>query len=192
MRTQTPKYARQPTYILCLNTSFAISSHRDSASIILYIWLVTAVVFVSVFKHCWLMAGSRKNSSGARKSHGIFCNQESGNPVGTDKALCFRPVHQSVCVCVFPGGDIHSLACCRLPVCRCGSRILHSGCLHLCLQCFYAVGWATGRASSLKKTERVCVCVCVCVVLACCLSGARCRLAYAPVDATATHCLFLQ
>jgi len=86
--------------ILCLNTSFAISSHRDSASIILYIWLVTAVVFVSVFKHCWLMAGSRKNSSGARKSHGIFCNQESGNPVGTDKALCFRPVHQSVCVCV--------------------------------------------------------------------------------------------
>ena len=72
MRTQTPKYARQPTYILCLNTSFAISSHRDSASIILYIWLVTAVVFVSVFKRCWLMAGSRKNSSGVREKSWNF------------------------------------------------------------------------------------------------------------------------
>ena len=48
------------------------------------------------------------------------------------------------CLSVFPGGDIHSLACCRLPVCRCGSHILHSGCLHLCLQCFDAVVWATG------------------------------------------------
>jgi len=25
-----------------------------------------------------------------------------------------------------------------------------------------------------------------------CLSGARCRLAYGPADATATHCLLLQ
>jgi len=29
-------------------------------------------------------------------------------------------------------------------------------------------------------------------VLACYLSGARCRLAYGPADATATHCLLLQ
>jgi len=29
-------------------------------------------------------------------------------------------------------------------------------------------------------------------VLACYLSGARCRLAYGPADASATHCLLLQ
>jgi len=29
-------------------------------------------------------------------------------------------------------------------------------------------------------------------VLVCCLSGARCRLAYGPADATATHRLLLQ
>ena len=29
-------------------------------------------------------------------------------------------------------------------------------------------------------------------VLACCLSGAKCRVAYGPADATATHCLLLQ
>ena len=29
-------------------------------------------------------------------------------------------------------------------------------------------------------------------VLVCCLSGARCRLACGPADATATHCLLLQ
>jgi len=29
-------------------------------------------------------------------------------------------------------------------------------------------------------------------VLVCCLSGARCRLAHVPADATATHCLLLQ
>jgi len=30
------------------------------------------------------------------------------------------------------------------------------------------------------------------VVLACYLCGARCRLAYGPADATATHCLLFQ
>ena len=52
-----------------------------------------------------------------------------------------------------------------------------------CLQCFDAVGWAAGRASGLKK------------LMGCWhgyLSGARCRLAYCPADATATHCLLLQ
>ena len=46
--------------------------------------------------------------------------------------------------------------------------------VEVCLQCFNAVGWAAG---------------CVCV------SGevlARCRHAYGPADATATHCLLLQ
>ena len=44
------------------------------------------------------------------------------------------------------------------------------------LQCFDAVGWAAG----------VVECCCGC------LSGARCRLAYGPADATATHCHLLQ
>ena len=47
----------------------------------------------------------------------------------------------------------------------------------LCLQCF---GWAAGRASGVVG------CWCGC------LSGARCRPAYGPADATATHCLLLQ
>ena len=51
----------------------------------------------------------------------------------------------------------------------------------LCLQCFDAVGWAAGRASGCKKLEWWSY-----------LSGARCRLAYGPADATATHCLLLQ
>ena len=54
----------------------------------------------------------------------------------------------------------------------------------LCLQCFDAVGWAAGRASGLQKNW----------VVGCWhgyLSGARCRLAYGPADATATHCLLL-
>ena len=53
------------------------------------------------------------------------------------------------------------------------------------LQCFDAVGWATGRASGLYKNW----------VVGCWrgyLSGVRCRLAYGPADATATHCLLLQ
>ena len=48
------------------------------------------------------------------------------------------------------------------------------------IQCFDAVGWAAGRATGLLKTEWWDV------------SGSRCRFAYAPVDATATHYLLLQ
>ena len=57
-------------------------------------------------------------------------------------------------------------------------------CETCCLQCFDAVGWAAGRASGCKKLS--------CEVLHGCLSGARCRLAYGPADAIATHCLLLQ
>ena len=53
---------------------------------------------------------------------------------------------------------------------------------HWCLQCFDAVGWVAGRASG--RQSGGCWCGC--------LSGARCRLAYGPADATATHCLLLQ
>ena len=55
--------------------------------------------------------------------------------------------------------------------------------LFTCLQCFDAVGWATGRASGLQKTVVGCWCGY--------LSGARCRLAYGPADAIATHRLLL-
>jgi len=48
-------------------------------------------------------------------------------------------------------------------------------------QCFDAVGWAAGRASGLKKMSGE--------VLACYLSGVRCRFAYGPADATVTHYL---
>jgi len=47
------------------------------------------------------------------------------------------------------------------------------------LQCFDAVGWAAGSASGLECWRGY-------------LTGARCRLAYGPADATATHCLLLQ
>ena len=53
------------------------------------------------------------------------------------------------------------------------------------LQCFDAVGWVAGRASGLSKNSAV----------GCWhgyLSGASCRLAYVPADATSTHCLLLQ
>ena len=56
--------------------------------------------------------------------------------------------------------------------------------LFVCLQCFDTVGWAAGRASGLKNW-----------VVGCWrgyLSGAMCRFAYGPADATATHCLLLQ
>jgi len=56
--------------------------------------------------------------------------------------------------------------------------------LHLCLQCFDAVGWAAGRASGLKKLSGG--------VLTWLSAGVRCRLAYGPADATATQCLLLQ
>ena len=55
------------------------------------------------------------------------------------------------------------------------------------LQCFDAVGWVTGRASRLPPVKNW--------VVGCWrgyLCGARCRLAYGPVDATVTHCLLLQ
>jgi len=55
----------------------------------------------------------------------------------------------------------------------------------LFLQCFDAVGWATGRASGLYKTEWWGAGVVICLE-----QGAR--LAYGPADATATHCLLLQ
>ena len=68
---------------------------------------------------------------------------------------------------------------------RQGSVLLCSICGDLmCLQCFDAVGWAAGRASGLKKLWWGAGVVN--------LSGARCRLAYGPTDATATHCLLLQ
>ena len=53
------------------------------------------------------------------------------------------------------------------------------------LQCFDAVGWAPGKASGLWKNWVV---GCWCGYL----SGVRCRLAYGPANATATHCLLLQ
>ena len=52
------------------------------------------------------------------------------------------------------------------------------------LQCFDAVGWAAVRASALSKLSGGC--------WRGYLSGARCRLAYGPLDSTATHCLLLQ
>ena len=55
--------------------------------------------------------------------------------------------------------------------------------LCFCLQCFDAVGWAAGRASGLQKLSGG--------VLVW-FSEVRCRLAYSPADATATHCLLLQ
>jgi len=60
------------------------------------------------------------------------------------------------------------------------SRYLSTLCLWYpyCLQCFDAVGWAAGRASGFYKL-RGCL-------LAGYVSGARCRLAYGPADATAT------
>ena len=52
----------------------------------------------------------------------------------------------------------------------------------ICLQCFDAVGWPAGRATGLQKTR-------VMVYWHGYVSGAKCRLAYGPADATATHCL---
>ena len=56
-----------------------------------------------------------------------------------------------------------------------------------CHQCFDAVGWAAGRASEACKKLSDGMLAWLSV-----LSGARCRLAYGPADATATHCLLLQ
>ena len=71
-------------------------------------------------------------------------------------------------------------------IARCSSNTVWLyKCLYCCLQCFDAVGWAAGRASGLQKNWVV---GCWCVYL----SGARCRLAYGPADATATHSVLLQ
>jgi len=51
--------------------------------------------------------------------------------------------------------------------------------VHRTLQCFDAVGWAAGRASSLKKTERWGAGMVICLE-----RGAD---AYGPADATATQ-----
>ena len=45
------------------------------------------------------------------------------------------------------------------------------------------VGWQEGHPACKRLNLRV---------LACYLSAVRCRLAYGPADATATHCLLLQ
>ena len=86
------------------------------------------------------------------------------------------------CLCLFLAELCRSAVAVRKPTLLMNGR---SRCdlvqtVTLCLQCFDAVGWAAGRASGL---------------VACWhgyLSGARCRLAYGPADATATHCLLLQ
>jgi len=57
--------------------------------------------------------------------------------------------------------------------------------LWICLQSFSAVGWVAGRASGLYKNGDV-------GCRRAYLSGARCRLAYGPADANATHSLLLQ
>jgi len=54
----------------------------------------------------------------------------------------------------------------------------------ICLQCIDAVGWAARRASGLYKTAMVCWRGYLC--------GAKCRLAYGPAYATATHSVLLQ
>ena len=62
---------------------------------------------------------------------------------------------------------------------------IHSYWLSYCLQCFDAVGWAAGKGIWPVKN----------IVVGCWrgyLFGARCRLAYGPADATATHCCLLQ
>ena len=52
-----------------------------------------------------------------------------------------------------------------------------------CLHCFDAVGWVAGQASGLQKLSGG---------MLVWFSEVRCRLAYSPADATATHCLLLQ
>jgi len=58
---------------------------------------------------------------------------------------------------------------------------------YYCLQCFDAVGWVAGTRKGIrpvKTSGQVMARLSVC--------AARCRLAYGPADATATHCLLLQ
>jgi len=60
-------------------------------------------------------------------------------------------------------------------------------CMLLFPSVFDTVGWAAGRASGIRPVKNWAV--------GCWrgyLSGARCRLAYGPDDANATHCLLLQ
>jgi len=65
-----------------------------------------------------------------------------------------------------------------------GRNIAEFSMQDVCLQCFDAVGWAAGRASGLYKKLSGGVLAWFCLE--------RCRLAYGPADATATHCLLLQ
>jgi len=66
--------------------------------------------------------------------------------------------------------------------------LLHILCLCCCaVHAFSALTLLAGRQeghAACKKQSGGCWCGC--------LSGARCRLAYGPADATATHCLLLQ
>jgi len=96
--------------------------------------------------------------------------------------LCVRVVCPSVntYVCAWSGGGILWLACHSLLVLW---YILYMECLASVLsRC-----WLGGRKGIRPvKSQRVVGCWCGC------LSEARCRLAYGPADATATHCLLLQ
>jgi len=66
------------------------------------------------------------------------------------------------------------------------NNVMFTLCLQcLCLQCFDTIGWVAGRASGQQKTWVV---GCWCGYL----SGARCRYAYGPDDATAIHSVLLQ
>jgi len=44
---------------------------------------IPQMLIVAIFKHCRLMTWSWINASGVPESPGIYCNQESGNPVLT-------------------------------------------------------------------------------------------------------------
>ena len=97
-----------------------------------------------------------------------------------------RLVYNGVCVCVCTVVSKHWISAIFLMI---GSisvvllihgmnAIINCSCIlwSVCLQCFDAVGWAAGVVRCWRGY----------------LSGARCRLAYVPADATATHCLLLQ
>jgi len=47
-------------------------------------------LFVSIFKHGWLMTGSCKNACGVLESPGVFCSQESGSRVVSGGRHCIE------------------------------------------------------------------------------------------------------
>ena len=61
---------------------------------------------------------------------------------------------------------------------------ISSAAVVLCLQCFALLVWRQEGHQPVKNTVAEC--------WHGYLSGAMCRLAYGPADATATHCLLLQ